>query len=37
MGQDGARGTPVSDVAAAYRDLIDGTAQGTTIVPGSQP
>jgi NAD(P)-dependent dehydrogenase (short-subunit alcohol dehydrogenase family) len=33
MGEDGAQATPVSDVAAAYRDLIEGTAQGTTIVP----
>ncbi len=36
MGHDGAQGTPVSDIAAAYRDLIEATAQGTTIVPVSQ-
>ncbi|SEO53345.1 short chain dehydrogenase [Amycolatopsis saalfeldensis] len=33
MGEDGSRGTPVARVAAAYTELVEGTAQGTTVVP----
>ncbi|WP_028938341.1 short chain dehydrogenase [Pseudonocardia spinosispora] len=35
MGEDPASGTPVSVVADAYRALVEGTAQGTTVVPQS--
>ncbi|MEQ0558951.1 short chain dehydrogenase [Amycolatopsis sp. NEAU-NG30] len=34
MGEDGSRGTPVAAVAEAYRDLVEGDASGTTVVPG---
>lgn len=33
MGEDGSRGTPVARVAAAYAELVEGTAQGTTVIP----
>ncbi|WP_326947280.1 short chain dehydrogenase [Amycolatopsis sp. NBC_01307] len=33
MGEDGHRGTPVAVVAEAYRDLVDGDANGTTVRP----
>ncbi|WP_370972201.1 short chain dehydrogenase [Amycolatopsis sp. cg9] len=33
MGEDGAGGTPVAAVAEAYRDLVEGDATGTTVVP----
>jgi NAD(P)-dependent dehydrogenase (short-subunit alcohol dehydrogenase family) len=33
MGEDGARGTPVAAVAEAYRALVEGGANGTTVVP----
>lgn len=35
MGEDPASGTPVSVVADTYRELVEGTAQGTTVVPQS--
>jgi NAD(P)-dependent dehydrogenase (short-subunit alcohol dehydrogenase family) len=34
MGEDGGRGTPVAVVAEAYRALVEGDANGTTVVPG---
>jgi NAD(P)-dependent dehydrogenase (short-subunit alcohol dehydrogenase family) len=33
MGEDGGRGTPVAVVAEAYRVLVEGDANGTTVVP----
>ncbi|NBH10074.1 short chain dehydrogenase [Amycolatopsis sp. SID8362] len=33
MGEDGARGTPVAVVAEAYRGLVEGDANGSTVVP----
>lgn len=33
MGEDGRRGTPVAVVAEAYRALVEGVANGTTVVP----
>jgi NAD(P)-dependent dehydrogenase (short-subunit alcohol dehydrogenase family) len=33
MGEDGGRGTPVAVVAEAYRALVEGDANGTTVVP----
>ena len=33
MGMDSADGTPVRDVARAYVEAVEGTAQGQTIVP----
>jgi NAD(P)-dependent dehydrogenase (short-subunit alcohol dehydrogenase family) len=33
MGEDGAAGTPAADVAAAYVEAVEGTAQGQTIRP----
>jgi NAD(P)-dependent dehydrogenase (short-subunit alcohol dehydrogenase family) len=33
MGEDGGRGTPVAVVAEAYRALVEGEANGTTVVP----
>jgi NAD(P)-dependent dehydrogenase (short-subunit alcohol dehydrogenase family) len=33
MGEDSSRGTPVAVVAEAYRRLVEGDAQGTTVVP----
>jgi NAD(P)-dependent dehydrogenase (short-subunit alcohol dehydrogenase family) len=33
MGEDGRRGTPVAVVAEAYRRLVEGDANGTTVVP----
>ena len=33
MGEDGARGTPVAVVAEAYRVLVEGDANGSTVVP----
>ncbi|WP_328603908.1 short chain dehydrogenase [Amycolatopsis sp. NBC_00345] len=33
MGEDSSRGTPVARVAAAYAELVEGTAQGTTVIP----
>ncbi|TDD25859.1 short chain dehydrogenase [Actinomadura sp. KC06] len=33
LGMDGSSGTPAADVARAYVEAIEGTAQGQTIVP----
>ncbi|RSM40177.1 short chain dehydrogenase [Amycolatopsis balhimycina DSM 5908] len=33
MGEDGGRGTPVAVVAEAYRALVEGDANGRTVVP----
>jgi NAD(P)-dependent dehydrogenase (short-subunit alcohol dehydrogenase family) len=33
LGRGGAEGTPVDDVAAAYRDVVEGTANGQLVVP----
>lgn len=33
MGEDGTRGTPVAVVAEAYRALVEGDANGATVVP----
>jgi NAD(P)-dependent dehydrogenase (short-subunit alcohol dehydrogenase family) len=33
MGEDGARGTPVAVVAEAYRVLVEGDANGMTVIP----
>ncbi|MET9002108.1 short chain dehydrogenase [Amycolatopsis sp. NPDC004169] len=33
MGEDGRRGTPVAVVAEAYRALVEGDANGRTVVP----
>ncbi|MEV6879672.1 short chain dehydrogenase [Amycolatopsis sp. NPDC051128] len=33
MGEDGAGGTSVAVVAEAYRELVEGDARGTTVVP----
>ncbi len=33
MGEDGHGGTPVAVVAEAYRDLVEGDANGTTVRP----
>jgi hypothetical protein len=33
MGEDGRRGTPVAAVADAYRELVEGDANGTTVIP----
>lgn len=33
MGEDGARGTPVAVVAEAYRALVEGDANGATVIP----
>jgi NAD(P)-dependent dehydrogenase (short-subunit alcohol dehydrogenase family) len=34
MGEDGGSGTPVAVVADAYRALVEGDANGVTVVPG---
>ena len=33
MGEDGGRGTPVAVVVEAYRALVEGDANGTTVIP----
>lgn len=33
MGEDGSGGTPAAEVAAAYVEAVEGTAQGQTFVP----
>jgi NAD(P)-dependent dehydrogenase (short-subunit alcohol dehydrogenase family) len=35
LGMSGSSGTPASEVARAYVDVVEGTMQGQTIVPGA--
>ncbi|MFI6799192.1 hypothetical protein [Streptosporangium canum] len=35
MGSDGAGGTPAKDVARAYVEIVEGTAQGRTVTPSA--